>query len=214
MVRLRTPEWRIAAVRLGHPGVHQAANAALAVAALSLGAQRQRFPGLDTRAIARGLHNVVRNTGLGGRMQRLRCGGIPVLVDVAHNPDGMRVLADTLSAAGVVYPIAVFGILRDKDAGAVLDELRRVAKEIVAVKPDTERARDGRETARLATERGILAVDGGNVRQGIALAIRRLRAGYPPSRRKLLVVGSHYLAGEALEFLGKPGNQKLLDIVA
>ncbi len=199
-VRFSGSRWRIPPARLGYPGVHQVDNAALAVSALSLAAGRHRLARLTPGAIVRGLRHVFRNTGLGGRMQTLTHDGVQVTLDVAHNPDGMKVLADTLSDQHVVYPVAVFGIVRDKDAGAVLDELRRVAREVITVAPTTERARSSREIARIATERGILAKDGGSVSRGLALALKTVRAGNPPPRRKLLVAGSHYLVGEALQF--------------
>jgi hypothetical protein len=96
-------------------------------------------------------------------MQTLIHDGVRVTLDVAHNPDGMKVLADTLSDRRMVYPMAVFGIVRDKNAGAVLDELRRVAREVITVAPATERALGSSEIARIATERGIPARDGGSV---------------------------------------------------
>ncbi len=200
VVRLSGTQWRIPRALLGYPGAHQVDNAALGVSALSVAAAQHALRRITPGAIMRGLRNVVRNTGLGGRMQTLFHDGVQVTLDVAHNPDGMRVLADTLSERRTVYPIAVFGIVRDKDAGGVLDELRRVAREVIAVSPETERARSSREIVRIATERSILAKDGGSVSGGLGLALKRVHAGNPPSRRKLLVVGSHYLVGEALQF--------------
>jgi dihydrofolate synthase/folylpolyglutamate synthase len=188
---------------LGHPGVHQVSNAALAVSALGLAAGRHPLENLNGAAVARGLRNVVRNTGLGGRLQTISHNGVQITMDVAHNPDGMRVLADTLSSRRKAYPLAVFGLVRDKDAGAVLDELRRIVSEVITVRPKTERARNSREIARVATERGILAVDGGSVQNGLKVALRRLNRGYPRSRRRLLVAGSHYLVGEAMQFFQK-----------
>ena len=209
-VQLKVPGVQIPTVELGHPGAHQAVNAALAVSALALASEGGVLRRPTGRSIARGLRRVVYNTGLGGRMQRLRNQDVAVTLDVAHNTDGMRVLADTLSACRVVYPIAVFGIVRDKDAGAVLDELRRVAKEVIAVEPATERARSGWETARIATERGIMAVNGGSVKQGLMIALRRLRSEHPASRRKLLVVGSHYVVGEAMEYFRRGRSENSL----
>lgn len=208
VVRFRDTAWRIPSVVLGHPGVHQVSNAALAVSALGLAAGRHRLKDLNGAAIARGLRNVVRNTGLAGRLQTIRHNGVEITLDVAHNPDGMRVLADTLCSRRKKYPLAVFGIVRDKDAGAVLDELRRIVPEVITVRPKTERARDGREIARVATERGIPAVDGGSVQNGLKLALRRLRHGSPRSRRRLLVAGSHYLVGEAMQFFQKSTMHK------
>ncbi len=208
VVRFRDTLWRIPSVVLGHPGEHQVTNASLAVAALGLAAGRHRLKKLNGEAIARGLRNVVRNTGLGGRLQTIRHNGMRIILDVAHNPDGMRVLADTLGSRRKKYPLAVFGIVRDKDAGAVLDELRRIVSEVITVRPKTERARDAREIARVASERGIPAVDGGNVQNGLKLALRLLSRGSSRTPRTLLVAGSHYLVGEALQFFQKSALHK------
>jgi dihydrofolate synthase/folylpolyglutamate synthase len=203
IVQFRGVTWRLRPVLLGHAGAHQVPNAALALAALSLVQKRSALDAVTARSVERGLRNVYRNTGLGGRLQVIECNGVRVTLDVAHNPDGMRALVDSLAAGGVVYPMTVFGIVNDKDAGAVLDELRRVTREVVAVRPATKRARSGREIARMATERGIMALDGGSVSQGLRLALDRLRTGYPRTQRRLLVVGSHYLVGEALSWIQK-----------
>jgi dihydrofolate synthase / folylpolyglutamate synthase len=200
-VRLGVQGWRIPPVTLGLSGEHQLTNAALAVSALSLAAEVGTLARINGVVIARGLHNVARNTGLEGRLQQMKFRGIEIILDVAHNPDGMRTLADELSGRHVAFPLAVFGIVRDKDAGLVLEELRRTTREIIAVTPETERARPGREVARMATERGILAVDGGSVRAGLMMAVKRLTYETAPARKRLLVAGSHYVVGEALEFL-------------
>jgi dihydrofolate synthase / folylpolyglutamate synthase len=208
VVRFRGTGWRIPSVVLGHPGVHQVSNAALAVAALALVGEKQGLKKLNGGAIARGLRKVVHNTGLGGRLQTISHRGVRITMDVAHNADGMHVLADSLCSRQKAYPLAVFGIVRDKDLGGILDELRRMASEVIAVRPTTERARDSREIVKMARERGILAVDGGSVQHGLKLALRRLSHSRLLSRRRLLVAGSHYLVGEAMQFFQEPGNHK------
>jgi dihydrofolate synthase/folylpolyglutamate synthase len=203
IVRFRDLPWRVHPVMLGHAGDHQVTNAALALAALAAASGSKAVHRVSGGSIERGLRRVCRNTGLGGRLQSVMYRGVRVTLDVAHNPDGMRVLADALAETGEIFPIAVFGIVHDKDAAGVLEELRRVAREVIAVRPAAKRARDGREIARIATERGIMAVDAGSVKAGITLALRRLRRDYPRSKWRLLVAGSHYLVGEALPILQK-----------
>ena len=96
---------------LAHPalrGVRQIANASTAIAALD--ALRGRVP-VAVQDIRNGLALVE----LPGRFQVLP--GRPVVVlDVAHNPQAAKVLADNLAGMGF-YPetFAVLGMLRDKD---------------------------------------------------------------------------------------------------
>jgi len=118
-------QWRFrgpAGERFGLPvpalrGRYQLANAATALTALELVADR--LP-IDAGAVRAGLAGVA----LRGRFQVLP--GRPVTVlDVAHNPQAARALADTLGEMGF-HPrtLAVFGMLADKDIDAVIAAVR------------------------------------------------------------------------------------------
>jgi dihydrofolate synthase/folylpolyglutamate synthase len=93
-------------------------NAAAAIMALH--SLRERL-GWDAGAIARG----VREARVPARLQRLQKRAAPDLViDVGHNPQAARVLAQWLAA----HPprgrnIAVFGALSDKDVGGIVAPL-------------------------------------------------------------------------------------------
>jgi dihydrofolate synthase/folylpolyglutamate synthase len=101
---------------LPHPalrGRHQLANAATALTALLT--LRQGLP-VNMGAVRDALVGIE----LPGRLQVLP--GRPVIVlDVAHNPQAVRVLAENLGAMGF-HPqtIAVFGIMSDKDIDGVI----------------------------------------------------------------------------------------------
>jgi dihydrofolate synthase/folylpolyglutamate synthase len=105
---------------LAHPalrGARQLANAAAAMAAL--GALRARLP-VGMQDVRMGLARVE----LPGRFQVLP-GRPTVVLDVAHNPQAARVLAENLAAMGF-YPEthAVFGMLKDKDIAGVCAALK------------------------------------------------------------------------------------------
>src|SRR5262252_4957945 len=105
---------------LAHPvlrGVRQLANAAAAIAAL--GALRERVP-VGMQDVRMGLARVE----LAGRFQVLP-GRPTVVLDVAHNPQAARVLAENLGDMGF-YPEthAVFGMLKDKDIAGVCAVLK------------------------------------------------------------------------------------------
>ncbi|MBK9246143.1 MAG: bifunctional tetrahydrofolate synthase/dihydrofolate synthase [Burkholderiales bacterium] len=97
-------------------GANQLLNAAGSLAALE--ALGQRLP-VSQQAVRHGLLNVE----LAGRFQVLP-GRPAVILDVAHNPHSAAVLAANLDNMGF-YPrtLAVLGMLRDKDAGGVVDKL-------------------------------------------------------------------------------------------
>ena len=106
---------------LAHPalrGTRQLANAAAAIAAL--GALRLRLP-VGMQDVRTGLARVE----LPGRFQVLP-GRPTVVLDVAHNPQAARVLADNLGEMGFFPEThAVFGMLGDKDIAGVCGALRK-----------------------------------------------------------------------------------------
>ncbi len=96
-------------------GANQLLNAAGALAALeAIGA---RLP-VSQQAVRQGMLKVE----IGGRFQVLP-GRPAVILDVAHNPHAVAVLAQNLDNMGF-YPQthAVFGMLRDKDVAGVIDK--------------------------------------------------------------------------------------------
>jgi dihydrofolate synthase/folylpolyglutamate synthase len=113
--------WGPAAKRAGlaYPalrGAVQLRNAAAALCALDT--LRDRLP-LAMQEIRRGLAEVE----LPGRFQVLP-GRPQVVLDVAHNVEAARTLAQNLAASGFApETIAVCGMLRDKDIGGVLREM-------------------------------------------------------------------------------------------
>jgi dihydrofolate synthase/folylpolyglutamate synthase len=113
--------WGPAAKRSGlaYPalrGAVQLRNAAAALCALDT--LRDRLP-LAMQEIRRGLAEVE----LRGRFQVLP-GRPQIVLDVAHNVEAARTLAQNLAASGFApQTIAVCGMLRDKDLGGVLREM-------------------------------------------------------------------------------------------
>ncbi len=108
--------------------------------------------------------------------------------DGAHNPDGARYLVDRLPAGE--YTV-VASILRDKDVGAMLRELRRVGSRFVATRSSSERALPSADLAERAS--GIFeqveAVD-----DPVAALARAHELGEP-----VLVTGSLYLLGDLVQ---------------
>ena len=94
----------------------QLRNAACAIAAL-------RAIGFEAHpdAYARGIEQA----GIGARLQRFERGGIEILIDVGHNPQAARALAEALRSRGFDGRTrAVYAALADKDVAGVVDALR------------------------------------------------------------------------------------------
>jgi len=182
----------IAGLRIGLVGRHQIANARTALAALA--ALRNRFA-LREEHLRAGFGDVRRLTGLRGRME-LVPGAPQLLLDVAHNPDGVRALADTLGAVGIGRVQVVLGAVEEKDLDGMLALLEPHIATLHAVRAATHRARLVEEIAEAARRRGIVVERAGTVADGIADAIEQCE---PDGT--VIVCGSFYVVGEAVEMI-------------
>jgi len=74
-----------------------------------------------------------------------------VLLDAAHNPEGARALRAYLAAWHPERPVLVIGLMRDKDADAILRELLPVTSSVIATAANTSRAMPAHELAARVT---------------------------------------------------------------
>jgi dihydrofolate synthase/folylpolyglutamate synthase len=172
-------------------GRHQAENISTSLAALrNLSAEFR--PGRDS--IAKGIENIIENCGYRARTELLRPEP-PVLIDTGHNPAAIRILADTLSLhrPGERWTL-VYGAMADKDIDGVLKILSPFCNKIIATQPQTGRAATAQSLARSAVKAefdDIIIIP--DVAGALDEAI--------DSKGSVLIVGSFYLAGEALPTL-------------
>jgi dihydrofolate synthase/folylpolyglutamate synthase len=170
-------------VRTGLAGAHQASNAAVALSMLN--ASGSSFA--TSLAQAREALPKVR---LPGRFQRVGS----YIFDVAHNPDGVAVLATTLEAVGPRRPrAAVLCVLADKDWRGVMSMLARVIDLFVltdAPTAPTSRAWDRDAATSFARERGWTAISEGNFDRALARA--------RDSASTVLITGSFHTVGDAM----------------
>lgn len=94
----------------GIRGMHQKQNAALAVAA-----SRVIWADLKSESVERGLKEVVALSGLRGRLEEVAPG---LIVDVAHNADGIATALSEVRKAGVPVHV-ILALMSDKDCDAV-----------------------------------------------------------------------------------------------
>jgi dihydrofolate synthase/folylpolyglutamate synthase len=176
------------------PALYQVVNAGLAVAAVRLLLGR-----LDEAATREALAA----TAVPGRLQKV--GERPlVLADGAHNPHGVRVLAQSLAAVDVPRPtVGVLAIMRDKGYDEMLEHLvplldaavctqasepRSLTAEELAAALRAAAARLGREFAAIRAETDPHA----------AVALARASAGFGGS---VLIGGSLYLLEDLRDVL-------------
>jgi dihydrofolate synthase/folylpolyglutamate synthase len=130
---------------------------------------------------------------LPGRFQVLP-GRPQVILDVAHNAQAAKVLAQNLAEAGFApETIAVCGMLRDKDIGAVLRELApRVTRWHLASLPGPRGARASEIAAHLPAEKELFDSP------AAAFAAARARAS---EGDKIVVFGSFLTVAEVMAWL-------------
>jgi len=170
-------------------GSHQVGNAALAVLAAEI--LKGRGLKISDRAIEQGL----RKARWPGRLQVLRQRPL-VVADGAHNVSGARALTRSLAEMGVERPLVVFGVLRDKNCGKMLELLAGEAGGFIFTRPEYHRAlplKDLRATARALGLRGAGFT---TAERALEHALRRVGSG-----QAILVCGSLYLIGEAMQAL-------------
>jgi dihydrofolate synthase/folylpolyglutamate synthase len=139
-------------------GVHQAYNAAAALAAAeALLIDSGAFQATEGTVDTGGLDiDVVRaafaDVDSPGRMEVVRRSPT-VLIDAAHNPSGAATLAGSLEEAfGFTTLIGLVAVLQDKDAEGILGELEPVLDEIVITRTSSPRSTDPTELGEIAED--------------------------------------------------------------
>jgi dihydrofolate synthase / folylpolyglutamate synthase len=176
-------------------GRHQLRNLALAIAAAEE-LHNQGFPQITPKAIERG----IRETRWPARFQVIpRDGSKPEYVlDVAHNPAGAWALRSTLSAAYAERPFTmVFGVLRDKAVAEIAEILFPIAERVIVTHANNPRSASVEEIQQAASRVA------GDIREAADVAAALVDAGKIAGRGGLvLVTGSIYIVGEAMQHLG------------
>jgi dihydrofolate synthase / folylpolyglutamate synthase len=194
-VRLRSRAWGEREFGIGLPGAHQARNAALAAELLALLPPAER-PAWD--AVAAGFAAA----RWPGRLQRARAWGTNWLLDVAHNPDGVRALAEELDHGEDPVPrVLLCAILGDKDHAEMLRPLlERVDAAVLTVAPSSPTARRWDPTAAAADH----AAHGVPVRVIPDFEQALLRASTLAAHGTVVVTGSVHTVGDAMVLLDLP----------
>ncbi len=174
-------------------GRHQAHNAVLALAAYE--AFHDFEVEVDPDLVQEGLATV----RVPGRLEQVpQPDQALVVLDGAHNPSGMAVLAEAMQQSfAFERRVVILGILDDKDVEAMVASLAGVADHVVAVAPDNPRAADPERIERACATHAISCEVAADVDEALDLALGVTR----PSDG-VVVTGSLYLVGEAREALG------------
>ncbi len=181
-------------------GGHQGHNAAVALEAVTRFLPART---LDDDVVSEGLGA----TRLPGRLETIRAKtetSPQVLLDVAHNPDGMSALVTALAETFAFERVTfVFGVLADKDYGGMLAEMARLPCRLLVAAPASGRAVAAGELKGAARERGLDCDDFASVPRALARALDETR-----TEDLVCATGSHYLVGEARSWLGEGNSDR------
>jgi dihydrofolate synthase/folylpolyglutamate synthase len=178
-----------APVALPLRGAHQRRNAALAAAVVQ--ALQGTLP-VSEAALRRGLETVQ----WAGRLQVANVGGREFILDGAHNLAGVHALVTALKCDLSDRPFAlVLGMLADKECDFMGRELAPLAQRIATVRVASVRSLASETLAEHCRQANPSAFV--SAHESVAEALAAL-AGEP----RVVIAGSLYLIGEALERLG------------
>jgi dihydrofolate synthase/folylpolyglutamate synthase len=183
-------------------GAHQAQNAAVALAAVEALAGDEP---IDAEIVRAAFAEVTSP----GRLEVVRRSPT-IILDAAHNPHGARAAAAALEDSFSFSPlVGVVGVMSDKDASGVLEELEPHLAHLVVTQNSTDRAMPAAELARAAVE--LFGEDRVTLVPDLADAIDRAAAlaetgqalGESLGSGAVLVTGSVVTVGEARTMLAR-----------
>jgi dihydrofolate synthase/folylpolyglutamate synthase len=174
-------------LELNLAGEHQVANAVTALTAIEK--LRQLGWKVEEQAIKTGLKKV----DWRARLEVFRKRPL-VLLDVAHNPAGMKAMIEALDR---LFPdkriIFVFGVMEDKDHDSMLGEIVKKAKFVVLTKPEYKRAAEPESLTQTVEKKNIPFEIVPQVKQAYLFALKKAKAD-----DIICVTGSHFTVGEFL----------------
>lgn len=174
------------------PGDYQGVN--ICTALQTIARLRERGWTIPDEAIKQGIQYAARTAPLWGRTQWLFPEGVPLLLEVAHNPQGFSALRQLLEKAPYQPEIVIVGFSSDKDYMGALRHLRGLSVVLWAVAAQNPRALLPAEIVRAAQELGLLAIEGGaTVPEALHKALSQ--------KKPVAVTGSIFVVAEALSAL-------------
>jgi dihydrofolate synthase/folylpolyglutamate synthase len=176
------------------PGHYQAKNLVTVLTAIDL--LRTRGWPLPADLVKNGIQQTRKLTGLRGRWEQVHQQPT-ILVDVAHNAEGIREVLRQLSATSYAHLHWIIGFAKDKDVENILAMLP-VKASYYFTKAQLPRALDEKELHCLATQKGLQGRSYPVIREALREALLLAK-----EADLILVCGSIFLAGEAIEALGE-----------
>lgn len=177
-------KYQLDGISIGISGRYQSENAAVALAA----AETAMTLGYDITAGA--MTDGIKHAYWPGRMEVIAQQPL-VILDGAHNPDGMSAMIDSLVEFTYRRLYVVLGIMQDKQVDEMLALLKPHVGKIYAVTPAVDRALPSQLLVQKCHTAGIRCEDAGTVINGLEMARR-----HSDPDDLVMVCGSLFVVGE------------------
>lgn len=144
---------------------------------------------IDEKSFQKGINNVILNTGLHGRWETISTSPL-IILDVAHNADGVKKMLDQLKRFNFINLYLVVGMSADKDINEVMSLLPKRAQ-YAFTKANLPRAMDPFQLKEIAVKYKLIGECYDNVNDAIA-QFKRIAT----DKDLILVCGSIFVVGE------------------
>jgi dihydrofolate synthase / folylpolyglutamate synthase len=121
-----------------------------------------------------------------------------ILLDCAHNPDGMRALVKSIEKLDYNKLIVVIGVMKDKDISSIEKKLEKLNPIVIATKASVSRSKEPEEIAEYFKNATILP----DLKKAIKYAVENSE-----KNDLILITGSIFVVGEAYPLLTKHLNK-------
>lgn len=189
-------------------GDHQLINACVAVKTCKL--LLEKYTEDSSEDIFKTIKDGLAKTVWRGRLELLNHDPL-IMIDGAHNPDASEKLSNFLKK--IVLPqykiILVIGVMSDKDIYGIVTPLLPLSSEIIFTAPNYGRSAPPQRLSEIASAEGYNSKIAFTVKEAIEMAIdsaKSMNFKITSSEHKkplILITGSFYTIGEALEILGE-----------
>ncbi len=174
------------------PGLYQTKN--LLTVLETCAHLQQKGWNIEDQSIRQGLQHTKKLTGLHGRWEVIHLHPLVVL-DVAHNEGGIRMLMEQVEVTDHNHLHIVLGVVKDKELEKVLSLFPRLA-DYYFTQADIPRALDAQVLEESAKEIGLKGETYPDVNQAIKAALTKAS-----KQDMILVCGSVFLVGEVITTL-------------
>jgi dihydrofolate synthase/folylpolyglutamate synthase len=179
-------------------GAFQERNAALAVRAAE--ELRAVLPKITSASIERG----VAATRWRGRLEKLERDGKRIWIDGGHNAHAIRAILPFIAGQIPAPRLLVFGIMSDKDVADVTALLFPLFESVIATEPYPPRSVAAGDLVARAQQ---MSIDAAAELEPSRAIKRALDSGYG----SIVIAGSLYLAGAAIDFFDAHGDEQRRD---